>query len=445
MTDPPSPGPRPRVVVVGLGPAGPELTTRGALDRLHGLDRVFVRTHRHPAAEPLADRPGFDAVYESEPTFDAVYRTITDELVSRAEQHGEVGYALPGSPDVLERSVRLLRSDPRVEVEVVPGMSFLDLAWGRLGIDPVERGVRLVDGHRFAVDAAGATGALLVAHCNDRHVLSDIKLAYDDHEPDHAVVLQRLGLPDEAVSRVAWSDLDRSVEADHLTSLFVPDVAAPVAAELVRFDQLVRTLRDQCPWDREQTHDSLTRYVVEEAHEVVEAIAGYDPGTGDGVEDLEEELGDLLFQVVFHATIAAESGAFTLADVARGVHDKLHRRHPHVFPPDEGDPVEAADPAAVRRNWEQIKREEKGRASAMQGIPPSLPALLYAHEVLGRAERIGAPVPEPVDPVGELGSVLLGLVSHARLAGIDAEAALRTAAAEVRRRAEDVEAAASDG
>ncbi len=427
---------RPRVVVVGLGPAGPDLTTAGARQRLDELDRWWLRTERHPAAAPYAGRPSFDDAYETEATFGDVYRAIVARLVDEAGANGEVGYAIPGSPYVLERTVELLRADDRIELEIVPGMSFLDLAWGRLGVDPVEAGVRLVDGHRFAVDAAGATGALLVAHCHANHVLSDIKLAFDEHEPDSAVVLQRLGLPDEAVTEVPWAELDRAVEADHLTSVFIPHVGAPVAAELVRFDELVRTLRAECPWDREQTHASLTRYVIEEAYEVVEAIEAYDPDSGHGVEHLEEELGDLLFQVYFHATIAAETGAFTLADVARGIHDKLHRRHPHVF----GDATQRVDGAdQVVGNWEQIKREEKGRASVMDGIPAGLPSLLYAHKVLSKAERIGAATPEPVDPGGDLGDLLLGLVAHARAHGIDAEAALRASADAVRRAAQDAE------
>jgi len=418
---------RPRVTVVGLGPAGADLTTVGATARLAAAPVRFLRTHRHPAADPWSADPSFDHHYERATTFDDVYAAIVEDLVAAATRHGEVAYAVPGSPHVLERAVTALLADERVQVDLVPGMSFLDLAWAHLGVDPVEAGVRLVDGHRFAIDAAGATGPLLVAHCHANHVLSELKLAFDDDdEPESAIVLQRLGLPDQHIVEVAWADLDRAVEADHLTSVFVPAVVTPVASELVRFAELVRTLRQRCPWDREQTHASLTRYVVEETYEVVEAIEAYDPDTGAGVEDLEEELGDLLFQVVFHATIAAESGAFTLADVARGIHDKLHRRHPHVF----GDAAD--DPGSITRTWEEIKREEKGRGSVMEGIPKALPALLYAHKVLSKAERVGAAVPRPADPVaidpdGELGSALLALVAHARARGIDAEAALRAA------------------
>ena len=415
---------RPRVVVVGLGPAGPDLTTEGARRRLAELDELRLRTERHPAAARHAGHPSYDAVYETASSFDDVYRSIVEDLVGVASAHGEVGYVVPGSPFVLERTVELLRGDDRVEVEIVPGMSFLDLAWGRLGVDPVEAGVTLVDGHRFAVDAAGATGSLLVAHCHARHVLSDIKLAYEDDEPDGAVILSRLGLPDESATEVDWADLDRAVDPDHLTSIFIPSVGAPVAQELVRFRELVRTLREQCPWDREQTHASLRSYAIEETYEVVEAIDGYDPETGAGAEHLEEELGDLLYQVFFHAAIAEQAGEFTIADVARGIHDKLHRRHPHVF----GD----AEAGSLESDWEAIKRAEKGRGSVMDGIPATLPGLLYADKVVSRASRVGAPLPVAVDPEGDLGSVLLGLVAHARANGLDAEAALRRAADDLR-------------
>ncbi len=417
-------GTRPTVVIVGLGPAGPDLTTVGAVDRLGSLAHWKLRTARHPAAEPFADQETYDSLYETAATFDEVYDAIADDLVAGAERFGEVGYAIPGSPFVLERTVALLQADDRVEVEIVPGMSFLDLAWGRIGVDPVEAAVTLVDGHRFAIDAAGATGALLVAHCHASHVLSDIKLAYEDDEPAGVIVLSRLGLPDETVTEVDWADIDRAVDADHLTSLFIPAVHAPVAQELVRFQGLVRTLREQCPWDREQTHQSLRRYLVEETYEVVEAIDGYDPASLPSIEHLEEELGDLLYQVFFHSAIAAEQGSFTIADVARGIHDKLHRRHPHVFGDASADSLES--------DWEAIKQAEKGRASVMDGIPSTLPGLLYAHKVLSKAERIGAPTPPPVDPDGELGAAILALVAHARTAGIDAEAAVRSAADRVR-------------
>jgi tetrapyrrole methylase family protein/MazG family protein len=194
---------------------------------------------------------------------------------------------------------------------------------------------------------------------------------------------------------------------------------------VARFTDLVRTLRERCPWDREQTHQTLTRHLLEEAYEVLEAIESLPAG----MDHLEEELGDLLFQVVFHATLATEEGAFTLADVARGIHDKLVHRHPHVF-----GAVEAETAGQVMRNWEQIKRDEKGRSSIMDGIPRDLPSLLYAHKVQRKAASMGMEVP----PVGkandadEVGELLFGVVALARQLGVDPEAALRGATARFR-------------
>ena len=225
-------------VVVGLGPAGPELLNGATLDALRRVPRRYLRPGRHPAAAAVTDASTFDEVYDSARSLEEVYGRIVDALVEAAAD-GDVVYAVPGSPLVAERSVELLRADPRVAVEMVPAMSFLDLAWARLGVDPVAAGVRLVDGRRFAVEAAGERGPLLVAQCDARHVLSDVKLAVDDG-PD-VQVLQRLGLPDESVTTVAWDDLDRAVEPDHLTCLYLPVLAAPVAGEVAAFAELVRT------------------------------------------------------------------------------------------------------------------------------------------------------------------------------------------------------------
>ncbi|MGH9245653.1 MAG: MazG family protein [Acidimicrobiales bacterium] len=420
---------RPRVVVAGLGPAGDDLVTVGTVEALGRLDRVFLRTDRHPAAVAVAGASSFDHVYEAEATLEAVYRRIVEELVAATES-GTVGYAVPGSPVVAERTVLMLLADDRVDVTVVPALSFADLAWARLRVDPVAVGARLVDGHAFEVEAAGERGPLLVAQCDSRPVLSEIKLAVDDGiAPDTVTVLQRLGLSDEAVFDVGWPELDRAVGPDHLTSLWIPRLAAPIARDVARFAALVRVLRERCPWDREQTHHSLTRHLLEETYEALEAIEALDESTGVGYDHVEEELGDLLFQVVFHTTLAAEAGQFTLADVARRIHDKLVGRHPHVF----GDA--AADTAeAVVRNWEQLKRAEKGRDSVMDGISSALPALLYAHKVQRKAAALGIEAPATEPPPTDVGDALFELVAAARRVGVDPEIALRAAAVRFRDR-----------
>jgi tetrapyrrole methylase family protein/MazG family protein len=336
-----------RVVVVGLGPAGADLITSGTADALARIPHRYLRTARHPAAAAVEGATTFDALYDAAASFEELYPAIVDALVAAATEHGEILYAVPGSPAVAERTVELLRADDRVETEVLPALSFADLAWVRLGVDPIAVGARLVDGRRFAIDAAGSPGPLLVAQCDSPSVLSDIKLAADSPAVG-VVVLQRLGLPDESVTEVQWDDLDRVVDPDHLTALYIPELAPPVASELMELDEVTRILRARCPWDVEQTHATLKRYVLEEAKEVADAIDAGDPAK------LEEELGDLLYQVYFHATLGAEDGEYTLADIARGIREKLVRRHPHVFGDDHAETV-----ADVARIWERVKAEER--------------------------------------------------------------------------------------
>jgi tetrapyrrole methylase family protein/MazG family protein len=456
------------VTIVGLGPAGAEYVTEHTLAEIARVPQRYLRTSRHPSAALVPDAVTFDDVYEVADTFADVYAEITDRLVAAAIEHGEVLYAVPGSPLILERSVRSLRADDRVQCVIHPAMSFLDMIYARLGIDPVEAGVTLVDGHEFAVAAAGLPGPLLVAHTHANWVLSDIKLAVENATGDEPVViLQRLGTPDELVTHTTWAELDRTVEADHLTSIYIPHLGAPVGAELVRFHQLARTLREQCPWDQEQTHQSLVRYLLEETYEVVDALQALDPEDPATDDHLLEELGDLLYQVEFHATIAEQEGRFTMADVAQGVHDKLVRRHPHVFPPEGGEKVVADDTATVLSNWDAIKQREKARTSIFEGVPHSLPSLSYADAVQRKAAKVGFDWPD-VDGAwpkieeeaaevrhaaatgnqdevhDELGDLLFAVVNVARHLKIEPESALRAATLKFRRRFEHVERLATE-
>ena len=185
-----------------------------------------------------------------------------------------------------------------------------------------------------------------------------------------------------------------------------------------------------CPWDAKQTHESLVTYLVEETYETIEAIE-----SGDR-EHLREELGDLLLQVVFHARIAAEDPAtgWSIDDVAAGIVAKLVSRHPHVFAD-----VHAPTAEHVEANWEVLKAAEKGRESAVDGVPTGLPALALASKLMSRAAKAGVPVsPDPDD--ASFGGRLLRLVAEAQASGADAETELRAAA---RRYADAVRAAES--
>ena len=245
---------------------------------------AYLRTARHPAAASFARAPAFDDLYEAAATFDEVYAGIVKVLVAAAvdAQPEPVVYAVPGSPLVAERTVELLRADDRVDVTVVPALSFFDLAWKALGVDPLAAGVRLVDATAFGPVVAAEQGPFLVAQCWSRQVLSDIKLTVPDEGGlplPRPVLLHHLGLADEVVVAVDWWDLDRTVEPDHLTSVYVPALASPprsAGAAVAGLVALVDTLRERCPWDRAQTHASLMPHLVEECYEVLDALSGLD-------------------------------------------------------------------------------------------------------------------------------------------------------------------------
>ncbi len=190
---------------------------------------------------------------------------------------------------------------------------------------------------------------------------------------------------------------------------------------LLEFAEVMETLRAECGWKREQTHRSLSRYLIEESWEVLDAI-----DSGD-LDHLREELGDLLLQIYFHAIIAAEEGAFTIDDVARDIIAKMKRRNPHVFPPPGEERVEGGDATSINEMWESIKAAEKSRTSVTDGIPAGLPALLFADKVLDRLAREGRGVSTSSTDEGDLGERLLALVAEARESGIDPEQALRDA------------------
>jgi len=453
---------RPVIDVVGLGPGDPRHTTAATLEVIAGHRHRYLRTARHPSAHLVDGATSFDDRYETGETFDDVYAGIVTSLGDEAHRLGSILYAVPGSPLVLEATVAALRARDDLDVRIHPATSFLDLAWAALDIDPVEASVTLIDGHRFSAAAAGIAGPMLVAHTHAPWVLSEIKLAIDDESSDPEVALLiALGTDQQRVVASTWSEMDRVDGIDHLTSLWIPAIGVPVAAGYQRFHLLARTLRERCPWDVEQTHRSLIPYLIEEAYEVVDAIEGLDPDDPDSDSELIGELGDLLYQIEFHATIAEQEGRFTIADVTSAVHDKLVRRHPHVF----GDTV--VDGAAeVTANWERLKRSERDAgASVFEGVPGSLPALSLADTVQRKAAKVGFDWPEvdgALAKIGEeaaevvaaqgdeeavrdeVGDLLFAVVNVARHLGVEPESALRAAVAKFRQRFDTVDSIARE-
>jgi tetrapyrrole methylase family protein/MazG family protein len=459
-----------------------------------------------------------DSLYETSESFEEVYRRIAERLVEEATLGRSVAYAVPGHPSVGEKSVadlRALAAHEGVELTILPGVSFIDAVCTAVGADPAEglvilNGVTL-SGRGDAVageDEAGvrepARGGelcvrrgspgeagssvrvaahlhvpLLIGQVYSQMIASDVKLLLMEAYPeDHGVmVVQAAGVPGkERVERVPLFELDRLDWIDHLTSVYVPAVASQVPEEgdrgrwsrfpADRIVGIMSRLRGPggCPWDRQQTPETLKPYLVEEAYEVVEAIDTGDPGK------VCEELGDLLLQVVFHCQIASERGEFDFNDVVRGISEKLERRHPHVF----GDVV-AKDARAVLRNWERIKQEEKmdsghdegDYVSILAGIPKYLPALMQAFKLQDKAGRVGFDWARAEDAVlkvweeveefreafgagdrarirEELGDLLFAIVNVARLLKVDPEEALRQTNSKFIRRFQFIEEVAAE-
>jgi len=208
-----------------------------------------------------------------------------------------------------------------------------------------------------------------------------------------------------------------------MTDPLVPTTPHPELDELIAVLEKLRA-PGGCVWDRDQTHASLVQYLVEETFELVDAIEAGDR------DELIEELGDVLYQVIFHADIAAEAGEFTLEDVAKHMRQKMVARHPHVFGDASGRLVEVETPDDVVATWESVKAVEKAhRTSVLQGIPPGMPSLALADKTLGRAAKVGVVREAAVIPAteAELGEQLLAMVVAARAAGLDSERALRGA------------------
>jgi tetrapyrrole methylase family protein/MazG family protein len=419
---------------------------------------VRLRTRQHPSAAGLDEVRSYDELYEGADSFESLYAAIVSDLIAlaTASPTNEVVYAVPGSPIVAERTVELLLACDEVTTILEPAVSVIDVVCARLGRDPMSVGLRIVDALSSSENFRGP-GPLLILQTYAPEVLASVA----DRLPAGAqvTVVHHVGLDDEVVVRLTPEELPSFVEADHLTSLWVEGFrdAGEAMGDLIDF---MKRLRAECPWDQEQTHASLTRHLLEEAYETIDALEAFVRVQGEGLDDeealahVEEELGDLLFQIVFHAELGDEEGNFNFATIADAVRDKLTGRHPHVF----GDVV-VSDSNDVATRWEELKRTEKGRASVTDGIAWQLPAITLYTKLLRKAVLVERAVDtgeesrqRVLDAVTSLrldatsvrdaqstsdvdaawGDALSALVEAAKFAGVDLEGALRDRALALR-------------
>ncbi|MGB3714714.1 MAG: nucleoside triphosphate pyrophosphohydrolase [Candidatus Promineifilaceae bacterium] len=445
------------ITIVGLGPGDANHLSREVWELLNSTDILYLRTEHHPVVAELPKHleiRSFDHLYESVHDFGELYRQIASTILDYGKADQEVIYAVPGHPLVGESTVSAIISEAQaqdIEVRILPGISFIEPSLSALNIDALD-GIQVFDAVQIAAFTQPPLNTdipLLLGQVYNRFLASEVKIALmamypDDHE---VVLIHAAGTRNQLLENLHLYEMDRSERISHLTSMFVPPMANP--SSLPSFAETVAFLRgpDGCPWDQEQTRQSLRQDFLEEVAEVLEAIDADDPS------EIREELGDVLYHLVMQAQIASEMGEFTLSEVIAEINAKLVRRHPHIW----GD-EEVEDTADVLQNWEQLKAEEKAykdaQSSLLDNVPSMLPALARAQKIQSRVQTVGfdwptiegvaAKLEEELSELreareagrvsDELGDVLFALVNWARWLGVHAETALREANARFERR-----------
>lgn len=433
--------------IVGLGPAGRELLTSETLDLLGSGIPILLRTRHHPTVAELdPDRrwPSCDHLYESGASFEDIYRRVAEHVFEQART-GALVFAVPGNPLIAEKSVALLLercAAAGVTTRLHAALGYPDVAATALGLDLGN--LQLCDAHALRFDTWRPA---LISQVHNRDVAAELKLKLLEVLPaSHRVaILRELATPREVVTWLELAELDRQAWS-YLDTLFLPALD-PIddVRRLDGFWYVIERLHaeDGCPWDREQTHESLRPHLLEEAYELLEAIDSSEPAR------ITEELGDVLLQVAMHAAVAQRTGDFTLADVTEHITRKLIRRHPHVF----GEAT-AKSSEQVYQDWEGLKKAEKPEGSILDGVPASMPSLAASQSIQGRARRVGfdwpsidGPLEKLQEEIGEFaragdaaaredefGDILFVLANIGQRLGIDAEQALRLANEKFRRR-----------
>ena len=433
--------------VAGLGPGAIASIPYGTVEMLERGLPVYLRTARHPSVDFLLQRKmpfqSLDHFYEQADNFSSLYERIVEFLIREADRLQEVVYLVPGHPGVAERSVQLLREAAKsgeVAVHFGAGQSFVDDLLLRLGVDPVE-GLLLLDATALRGDMLLPKAHTIIMQLYNQAVASDTKVLLSEVYGDEweVTIASAVGIDGlESIQKVPLYELDRIPGIDHLTTLYIPPLHGDsIFGEWSELVEIVAKLRspDGCPWDREQTHTSLRPYVIEEAYEVAQAI---DEGS---VDELVEELGDVLLQVLLHSQIGRDEGDFQIRDVIHVLCAKLIRRHPHVF--GEASVVTAED---VVKNWSEIKKTEKAQMahSLLDVVKKGQSPLKESNELQKKAAKVGFDWPEiaPVfakideelcefkeantakEQIEEFGDILFSVVNLGRHFGIDPEQAL---------------------
>lgn len=441
-----------KITIVGLGSGTEEQLSLGVYKILKNSEYLFLRTKVHPVVSFLEkeriDYKTFDFLYDTLTEYEQVYKEITSLLIGQARLGSSIVYAVPGHPMVAEKSVQYLLKDGRdsnIEVEIIGGESFLDTFFSRLNIDPIE-GFVFLNGENISRTDINPTKNTIIGQVYDSWVASDVKLTLMEvYTNDMPIwIVSNLGISGkEVIKKVPLYELDHHPEDfHHLSSLYLPKTSDEKVYERTfnRLFEIVQILRgpEGCPWDRDQTHQSIRKNLIEEAYELAETIDEMD------LDHMIEELGDVLLQVMLHSQIADDEGYFDINDVIQQLNQKLVRRHPHVFGDENAEEAEEA-----LKHWHKIKQQEKGESkqiyfdSVLDGIPKDLPAISKAYKLQKKAANVGfdwsdiedvySKIQEEIREIKaadkdnqkeEIGDLIFAVVNLARFMKIDPEEAL---------------------
>lgn len=343
-----------KIEIVGLGAGDLLQLPYGVYQIIQNHPHVYLRTKEHPVVKELEEAgvtyASFDDWYEEEAQFSDVYRKIAQFLLSEA-QHKDILYAVPGHPLVAEDAVQfLLKNEAGIEVAVLGGHSFLDDFFQAVSVDPIE-GFQLVDGLSFEADRLDLGSHLVIMQVYNDLVAGDVKLKLMEKYPDeHRVALvDAAGSSQQKVDWVPLYEMDHFDGVHNLLSVYVAPLELDEQTKSFTTSQTyMDAIYDGDIWVQEQTHETLLPYLMEESQEVAEAIQSED------VDNLIEELGDVLLQVLYHAKFAESQGTFAMEDILEVLNRKLRRRHPHVFDGYEVRTIEDID-----RMWQEIKKKER--------------------------------------------------------------------------------------
>lgn len=438
-----------KIYVVGLGPGSVDALTLGAVNKINGGRKNFLRTEKHPTVQYFIDNnisyKSYDYIYDSSEEFLDVYSSIVEELKRESQLEDEINYYVPGNPMVAEKTVELLLEEG-LELEIVSGMSFIEPMIEIVGRDPVN-GLKVVDGAVFDSLMVDINVDTIITQVYNQRILSEVKIVLSEiYSDDHVVWLIHSGgiKKQEKILKIPVFQLDHYDDVGSLTSIYVPKIEKN-NKNIYDFNDIMGIMRilrgnEGCPWDIEQTHESIRQSLIEEAYEVVDAIDSKD------VDNLCEELGDLLLQVVFHSQIAYEEGEFNPIEITSSLANKLILRHPHVFSQKDVENSEE-----VVYNWNKIKYENREITTLSGKLKdlPRLPALMLSYKVQDKAADIGFDwddIQGPLDKVkeefyevveamklygkgderveGEVGDLIFAVVNLSRFLDINPEIAL---------------------